>query len=460
MPIDSKHPDYLSNHPKWIRCRDAFDGSDAVKSKGTDYLPRLLKQRPKEYDAYKRRALFYAITSKTVGALVGMATLRLPVVKFPDSMNRYYTDDKGVKFMEHLSKSMEEILLMGRVGGFVDLPQVEGGMPKLFLYTAESIINWATDDDDVLQMVILEEWYDAPGKDEYEKVRDVRYRKLWMNGDVYMGQTFSKKGEPLEAAVIPQVRGKPMDHIPFWVANPIGLGYDCAKSPMIDIVDINLSHYVSSADLEHGRHFTALPTPYVTGVSSGGTELAIGSTTAWVLPDASSKVGFLEFTGQGLQSLEKALQEKQSQLASLSARIMDNSKRGSESSDVVRLRYTSETASLATVVRSSEALLTTAYREIAVMTDSDPNEVAITLNKEFLDPKMKPSEIVDMIDSYLKGGISVDTLIFNLRRGDVIPASTDDESEKRAIEELVQKARDAAKAATQTEKQPPKGDRP
>lgn len=445
MPIDSKHPDYLANIGKWTRCRDAFDGSDAVKAKGTDYLPRLLKQRPKEYEAYKRRALFYAITSKTVGALVGMASVRSPVVKFPSSMDSYYIDDKGVQFMENMSKTMEEILLMGRVGLFVDMP-VDGGDPKPFIYTAESIINWKLDDNGNPRMVILEEWYQVPGKDEYEMVTDVRYRKLWMNGDVYMGQTFTKKGEPLSAAVIPQIRGKPMDHIPFWVANPIGLGFEVAKSPMIDIVDINLSHYISSADLEHGRHFTALPTPYVTGVSGGTTELAIGSTTAWVLPDVQSKVGFLEFTGQGLQSLEKALEEKQSQLASLSARIMDGSANGSEAADVVRLRYTSETASLASVVRSDEALLSTVYREIATMLDSDPSEVMITLNKEFLDANMKPAEIVDLVDSYLKGGMSTDTFIFNLRRGNVIPTSIDDEEEKRAVEAMVEKARKAAEA--------------
>lgn len=448
MPIDTRHPEYISNTVKWRRCRDAFEGSDAIKAGGVLYLPKLLKQKTAEYNAYKQRALFYSITSKTVSALVGMATLRPPIVKFPDEMNAYYNDDKGTQFMEYFSTALQEDLLMGRVGILADMPQ-NGGDPYLCIYNAESIINWSPMDDTLAmpKMVVLQEIYDSPGKDKYEFVKAVRYRELWMDENgVYNVQLFNANKDPLSAVIQPKIRGRTMDHIPFHIANPVGLGFEVSKSPMIDIVDINISHYQSSADLEHGRHFTALPTPYATGVAAGG-ELAIGSQTAWLLPDPQSKVGFLEFTGQGLQSLEKALQEKQSQLASLSARIMDNSKRGSEASDVVRLRYASETASLASVVRATEAILVSSYREIALMKELDPKQVGITLNKEFLDTRLKPAEVVDLVDSYLSGGITTETLVYNLRRGDITPVSADDEAEAKEIEKQLKDRQEAAKKA-------------
>lgn len=451
MPIDSKHPEYTENIDKWIRCRDAFNGSDAIKRAGTRYLPKLVKQKPREYEAYKARALYYSITSKTVAALVGMATLRSPIVKLPDGMKAYYADDKGTKFMEHLSKLLQEDLLMGRIGTLVDMP-MSGGEPYIVTYNTESIISWIPLDDtkEYARQVILEEWYDTKGKDEYEIVKACRYRKMWLDDEgLYNVQLFTSKSEPMTGVIRPTISGKPLDHIPFWVANPIGLGFEVSKSPMIDIVDINISHYQSSADLEHGRHFTALPTPYVTGVAAGS-ELNIGSTTAWVLPDPQSKAGYLEFTGQGLQSLEKALQEKQSQLASLSARIMDNSKRGSESSDVVRLRYASETASLVSVVRATEALLSMAYREVAMMKGLDPSQVVIDLNKEFLDTRLTPTQVVDLVDSYLSGGMTTETLIYNLRRGDIIPVSADDKEEAAAIEAELKKRQEAAQKAATT----------
>jgi hypothetical protein len=65
------------------------------------------------------------------------------------------------------------------------------------------------------------------------------------------------------------------------------------------------------ADLEHGAHFTGLPTPIITGHNLGEDEtFSIGSTTAWVLPNEYTDVKYLEFTGQGLGALESRLVSK------------------------------------------------------------------------------------------------------------------------------------------------------
>jgi len=183
-------------------------------------------------------------------------------------------------------------------------------------------------------------------------------------------------------------------------------------------------------------------------------ELRVGSQTAWILPDSNARAQYLEFTGQGLQSLEKALQEKQGQLASLSARLLDNSKRGSEAADTVRLRYASETASLAMVVRATEAGLTQAYRNVALMRGEDPDEVTILLNKEFLETRMPANDLVDLVKSYLEGGISAETLVFNMRRGDIIPVDREDDEEIASVEKARTEAIAAQKAKAMSNKSP------
>jgi hypothetical protein len=222
--------------------------------------------------------------------------------------------------------------------------------------------------------------------------------------------------------------GKEMRYIPFYVVNPNGISWDIESPPMLDIVDINISHYRTSADLEHGRHWTGLPTPVVSGVDSTSV-LKIGSQSAWILPNAEAKAYMLEFTGQGLQSLEKALAEKQSQLASMSSRLMDNSKRGSESPDTVRLRFVSETATLISIVRSIEAFINTIYKAVADVEGANPDDVIIQLNKEFLDTKLSSAEIRELVSAYLEGAMSKETLVFNLRRGDLLSSVRSDESE-------------------------------
>lgn len=428
MPITDVHPYYKHYSESWIDCRDAFDGQRAVKIKGTRYLPALTGQTNKEYEAYKGRALFYSITSKTLQALTGMALDQEPDLKYPDRMESYFKEGPGIKFWELFTHTVQELLLTGRFGVLIDRP-AGGGKPYLILYTTENIVNWHTQDDGSLDMVVLKESYlERDAEDPFKITEKTRYRKLMIQDGLLWVSTYLEGvgGKYSESSPLNVYNtGVAMDYIPFFCANATGLGIDPVKSPMQDIVDINLSHYRTSADLEHGRHFTGLPTPYVIGAESQD-KMHIGSTSAWVIPDASAKVGFLEFTGQGLASLEKALAEKQSQLASLSARLIDNSTRGSEAAETVKLRYLSETSSLRGIVRSAQALFNAIYRAIAKMEGYDESEVNINLGTNFLDTKLTAAELKAWVEAYLSGAVSKEIYIHALKTGRALPPPGED----------------------------------
>lgn len=438
MPVSSQHPDYEARKPSWIKCRDAYDGSESIKAAGVAYLPRLSEQSTEDYAAYKHRALFYSITSKTLAALVGMASAKPPICKYPEELKPYFADDSGVQFHEILSQALTEDLLMGRFGVFIDRPET-GGPPTLAGYAAESIINWRTDAQGDPTMVVLEESILVQDpQDAFKLVKSCQYRHLLLVANPDLAKTLMYVQDLYDAddkfvrRIVPTNTGKVMDYIPFYVVNPYGLGFAMQKPPVIDIVDINISHYCTSADLEHGRHYTGLPVPVVSGVDAS-TTLRIGSMTAWVLPDPNARATYLEFTGQGLISLEKALSEKQSQLASLSARLIGQSSNGSEAAETVRLRYMSETASLAAVVRAIEALMNRIYKCLAKMEDLNPDEVSIKMDKEFLDSRMSANDLRETVKAFIEGGISAETLVYNLRRGDVLPPDREDSAELAAI---------------------------
>lgn len=447
MPVNSQHPEYKARAEDWIKCRDAFEGQSAIKAAGVKYLPKLSEQTADDYNAYKTRALFYSITSKTISALVGMASSKRPIVTHPTELDKFFLDDSGVQFYEMLSQSLSENLLMGRFGILVDRPE-SGGLPELVGYTAESIINWRTDEHGNPTMVVLaENVAKQESNDEFEIETEPQYRVLRLQNGVYTQSIYSEKGDFVKT-VTPLNTGKTMDFIPFFVVNPFGVGFDMHKPPVLDIVEINISHYRTSADLEHGRHFTGLPVPVVSGVDSS-TKLRVGSMVAWVLPDHQAKAYYLEFTGQGLISLEKALSEKQSQLASLSARLLDNSKKGSEAADTVRLRYMSETASLAAVARAVEALLNKAYKTVAIMEGLEEASVSIKLDKEFLDARLSSAELRELVGAYISGGISKETLVYNLRRGDLLSPDRKDMEEVNALI-AAEKAKQASQQSSGT----------
>ena len=60
------------------------------------------------------------------------------------------------------------------------------------------------------------------------------------------------------------------------------------------------------------------------------------------------------------------------------------------------------------------------------------NEVHVELNMDFVDVRIPHQEIIALVQAYQMGGISMDTLLYNLKQGEVIPddVSIDDEREK------------------------------
>lgn len=448
MPIDSTHPKYEVRKKQWQKCRDAFEGEDAVKLAGITYLPKLKGQTDEDYAAYKRRALFYSITAKSVSALVGMATSKSPKLVYPDSMKDYFEGSNLVQFSEIYSMALSEVLLQSRCGILVDMPEFQGGQPYPAIFQTEDIINWRCDKEGNPILVVLREYTDEfVSDDEYDVDTVLQYRELRMINGVYTQIIRDENGEQL-SAVIPTILGKTLDFIPFYVINPVGTGFSDHKPLMLDIANINISHYLSSADLEHGRHFTGLPTPVVIGASADK-ELYIGSTKFLVLPDKGGDAKYLEFTGQGLQSLEKAMAEKHSLLASLSARLLDNSSRGSEAADAVKLRYMSETASLTTVVNAISITLNAVYRMIAQIKLEDADSFKLTLDTDFMEAQLSAPEMQVLFDGFFKGAVSKETLVFNLRKGRRLDPLRSDADELSAIHPILPVAKPATKPTTE-----------
>lgn len=431
-PVTTEHERYRARKKQWKKCRDAYEGEDQIKEAGVEYLPRLKGQADDDYKNYKARALFYSITSKSLASLVGMAISKAPKLTYPGSMDTYFTGVRPTQFGEIFSTCLSELLLQSRVGIFIDMP-MGGGDPYPTTYIAEDIINWRVDEFGEPTMVVLRERYDRV-IDEYATESDYLYRELRLGEDGEYIQIIHYGGGDPSKTVKPTINGKALDRIPFIAVHPLGVGFVDQKPLMLDIANINISHYLSSADLEHGRHFTGLPTPVLIGGDADG-DLYIGSTKFLVIPDKGGDAKYLEFTGQGLQSLEKAMSEKQSLLASMSARLMDNSSRGSEAAEAVKLRYMSETASLTTVVLALNTALNECYRLIAKILREDDNSIQIALDTDFMETQISASDMAALFDGYFKGAISKQTLVYNMRKGRRLDPSRTDEAEIDSIKE-------------------------
>lgn len=422
------HRAYLRALPDYKKVRDCFDGERAIKEAGQLYLPMLKAQDPIDYENYKYRALFFPITSKTCAAMVGMATSKAPKVDYPTELEPYFVDSgSSFQFTESYVSIFSEVILMGRYGYLIDAPSDSEGPAFFSPYRAENIVNW---DHDLitgeLNMLLLRECIVVPGPQQFETIEKVRFRHCFVENGVYHVQTYDEDMKPDGVQITPMFSGSSIDFVPFVCFGASGVHMDVDKPPMLDIATINISHYLTSADLEWGRHIVGLPTPVVSGVDTA-TKLHIGGTAAWILPNAEAKAYYLEFIGEGLSSLEKAMSEKVSLMATISARLVDHSSRGSEAAETVRLRYMSESASLIQMINAIESGLIQLYAMLAKLRKASSNPT-IKFSKEILGSGMTFKDLEIIFEGYLKGLVSKESLLYNLRRMDAIdPHRTDDQ---------------------------------
>ena len=428
MGIESKHPLYIETENKWIRVRDSFLGSDKVKEQGEVYLPKLSSQDKKSYDSYVMRAMYVNAIKNTVQGLVGAVMRIEPVIKAPDRILELASDitGTGVSLNDFISNMLSEQLLMGRQGILIDRTEDRAYLSG---YTTEQMTNWMDD------VIVLKETYVAHAlNDAYDMSYEVQYRELMIDEDgKYVVRIWrDSEGWSLWNEIYPTKVGQSLNEIPFVALSGNELNLNPTQPPLMSLVDTNLSMYRTSADLEHGRHFTALPTPVVTGIDDTN-ELKIGSGTAWILPDSSSKFGYLEFTGQGLQALEKAVEEKRSIMASLGASLLQTEKSGVESAEAVRLRQNSESSVLVGAVLSVQEGIAKA---LSIMGEWEgvSGDIEVDLNTDFSDTKISSEDLTALMSAWQSGGISHETFLHNMKKGEILPNEISIEDERDRID--------------------------
>ena len=480
MPVNSTHAEYDDNADAWSRARDVIAGEDAVKAGGTRYLPRLDSQSDDDYAAYKERASFFNATARTLEGFIGLIFRRPPFIKVPGNdtalgrtIAEFLNDADllGTPFIPYAKNVTSEVVAVGRAGTLIDW---EGGTEErayATLYRAEDILNWKVErveGRNIPTMVVLRELVEVDGDDGFTTTTEEQIRVLRLIGSKVTGpkktpeegteaagrrcvvEVWKKavkgsksaggkgsKGESgwtLLEERVPLRLGKPLPLLPFVFHGPRHSLPACDKLPLADIIAVNLDHYRLDADYKHGIHFTALPTAWVSGFDKSAT-LRIGSSTAWVTETTGATAGFLEFTGHGLITFERAMDRDERLLAVLGSRLLESQKKVGETAQAIELRQSGENSVLGNAAANVGASLTQVLRWVhwwnsteASPDDVAPDRVLVELNADFSAKGLAAEEITAVVAAWQAGAISRDTMTELFRRGEVLP-------EGRTVEE-------------------------
>lgn len=481
-----------------MKIRDVLAGQREVKRKGALYLRPMRRSDPEDYAEYLYRALFYNMAGQTLAGMVGQVFRRDPVVrnldpKFLPLLRRFAKDGTG--HIGVAKTTVTEQIGLGRFGILVDAPLGLSQTPTSFAvgYAAENIVDWTIEDLDGFWQptrILLREferwdnhgipsqlnpWIgreaDArkPGarntpmaakNAKPEMATPSRYASSYLYKTIYRelvlcpdfdaaGQVISRHYEqnvyvedpssiPRDT-FIPTIRGQTLDFIPFVFFGSGANAADVEKPPLLDIVDLNLSHYRTYAELEHGRFYTALPTYYAPGnADNDAAEYQIGPNTVWEVPQGDPP-GILEFKGEGLKTLERALNTKEQQIAAIGGRLMPGMGQSTaESKGQTNIREANEQALLLNVILSLEEGMSMAIRYWLMFRDvplAQTTTLRYEIDTTFLSTALDARGLRAMQMMYEGGVIPIGVLFEYLQKNEVISATM-------SLEEFTQKMND------------------
>lgn len=455
--VRTQHPEYTAMLDRWRKCRDGSTGEWAVHKAGETYLPKLTDETDKAYQARLKRSPFFNATWRTIAGLRGMLFRKPGSVELPTVIRAYEPniDAAGTPLQTFAQRIVQEALTVGRVGILVDQPpaptapgltvaDVErlGIRSALKRYDAEHIINWrviTVGNVATLAMVVLQEEARTSG-DEYSHESEKRYRVLDLTTTGYRQRVYriNQKGadEQVGGDVYPQMGGKPMSYIPFQFVGVDDVGPCVGEPPLIDLVDMNFHHYTVGADYEHGCHFSGLPTLFISGYQPSVDPLApkiyIGGPHANCLPDPSAKAYFVEIES-GFEALRTNLDDKKQQMAVLGARMLESQRTTVETAETAGQHRKGEESLLSGMSATVSLGIRQALQWMADWAGGAGATVVYELNRDFGVSGLTAQQLTALVNSWMQGAISHETLFDQLQQNEVIRPDVTFEAEQARI---------------------------
>jgi len=461
MPVSSKHQDLVNKLAYYTLIDDCLAGETVIKGKGTTYLPMpnpddQSDDNTARYTAYVTRAVFYGVTKRTLGGLVGQVFARDPFIAVPDMLSSIIADatGSGVNIIQFAKNTTEHVISKGRAGVLVDYPdrdapttqaQIQSGevRPSMTFYSASQIINWdeiKRNGHILLSLVVLQERY-VINDDGFLKTYGTQYRVLRLIDDQYVMQVYRNDAiyqsfRPIDAA------GQPLAEIPFKFIGSKTNDSTVDEPPLYDLASLNIAHYRNSADYEESCFVVGQPTLVLTGLTQQWVQdvlrgkVTLGSRGAVPLPTDAHAL-MLQAAPNSLPF--EAMKHKEKQMVALGAKLIEDISVQRTATETA-IDFSSETSVLSATADNVSYALAQALRWCARFVGASEDEIEFALNTEFDLIRLSSQDRVALVGEWQAGAISFEELRDNLRRGGIV---TRDDAEALKLIEAEQAKRDA-----------------
>ena len=432
--------DVIAMMPDWSVMAAVTKGTNYIRDLSETYLPQEPREDDDAYQTRVDRSVLSPYTSRLIETAAG-AILRKPIhIKGDPYWLELAKDIDGIgsNINEYARRALVSSLTYGHSAILVDYPAAANAMnlaeeramgrrPYFVHIDAPQIWGWRKESgtNRLLQVRIHD--YDVRPLNEFgeEQVEEMRV--------IYPGRyDLYTLGRSTETVSLDETGGYSLDEIPLVPIYSNRRDVLISQPPLLDIANLNITHYQRQADLIHALHIAAMPTLVLegwddtTGSATMGVNYAIamqpGNKAYYVQADATS----FDAQMQELQSLE-------GQMSTLGVTKLFGQKFVAESAEAKRIDQAQSNSVLSIIRQELESCLNQAFAFAAAYVGIEPPEVKI--DRDFDYYRLIGQDISVLAQLNQMGKISDEMLLEVLRRGEILPDDTNIEEAARQTAE-------------------------
>ena len=427
--------DVIAMMPDWGVMAAVTRGTNYIRDLSETYLPQEPREDEDAYQTRVDRSVLSPYTSRLIETAAG-AILRKPIHVEGDD---YWLDlcqnidGLGSSINEYARRALVSSLTYGHSAILVDYPaatearnlaeeRAMGRRPYFVHIDAPQIWGWRKESgtNRLLQVRIHD--YDVRplndfGEEQVEEMRVIypgRYDLYTLGQDVV---EFTATG------------GYSLSEIPLVPIYSNRRGLLISQPPLLDIANLNITHYQRQADLIHALHIAAMPTLVLEGWDDTTGSATMGVNYA-IAMQPGNKAYYVQADATSFDAQMAELQSLESQMSTLGVTKLFGQKFVAESAEAKRIDQAQSNSVLSIISQELESALNQAFAFAAQYVGMEPPE--ITIDRDFDYYRLIGQDVSVLTQLNQMGKISDAMLLEILRRGEILPDNINIEDELEA----------------------------
>ena len=446
----------ISMQPYWGRMQAVTNGTDFIRYFAPTYLPKEPREPDDAYETRVQRSVLSPYTVRLIDNAAGLI-LRRPINIEGDNFWTTWSenvDGLGSSLNEYARRALVSSLTYGHSGILVDFPP-DPGVTTLFEerqlgrrpyfnhIDAPQIWGWRQESaipNSPLTQIRLHEFATVPegrfGQIRVERIRVIEpdgYEVYQRHGDTY-GVDAGASSSNTDADVGLVEKGDlPFNQIPFVPIYTNRTGMLTSSPALIDIANLNITHYQRQADLIHALHIAAMPILVLEGWEDAEDSTAVGVNYG-MITTPGNKVYYVNADAGAFNAQQEELKELEMQMSTLGISKLLGQKYVAESADAKRIDQAQANSVLSIISMELESALQQAYYFAARYLGVEPPK--ISLDRDFDFYRLLGQDISVIGQLRAEGALSNETYLDILKSGEIIPDKVDLTAELARVEKL------------------------